>query len=237
MYMPRVKFSGTDQGLLMRLEWDTPLPQLLVELEEHLQQSRAFFEGARVLLEIGRAPVLQRDMEQLAVVLSRYGVTLQGVIPAAEQPERRVPAATPTIEQPEQRVPAAAHTMMLPSLPDPQTTLHLEHRTVRSGEKIVCEGHVVILGDVNPGAEVIAGYNIFVWGSLRGSAYAGVPDHEEAVIAALHLAPIQLRIAGHIARAPEARPTVAAVPELARIDQEAIVVETWERGRVFQKRG
>jgi len=223
MRTPHVKFSGTDHGLLMRLEWDTPLPQLLVELEEHLQQSGAFFEGARVLLEVGREPVLTQDMEQLAVVLSRYGVTLHGVIPAAEQPERRVTAT--------------AHTLVLPPPSDPQTTLHLERRTVRSGEKIVCEGHVVILGDVNPGAEVIASYNIFVWGSLRGSAYAGVPDHEEAVIAALHLAPIQLRIAGHIARAPEVRPTGAAMPELARIDQDAIVVEGWERGRIFQKRG
>src|SRR5919108_712960 len=108
MLKPRVKFSGTDHGLLMRLEWDTPLPQLLVELEEYLQQSRAFFVGARVLLEIGRRPVLKQDLEQLAVVLSRYGVTLHGVIPAAEQPERRVPAA--------------AHTLVLPPPPDPQTT-------------------------------------------------------------------------------------------------------------------
>jgi septum site-determining protein MinC len=96
---------------------------------------------------------------------------------------------------------------------------------------------LLIVGDVNPGAEVIAGYNIFVWGSLKGSAYAGVPDHEDAVIAALHLVPIQLRIAGYIARPPESRSSGEWMPELARIDQHAIVVEAWERGRVFQKRG
>jgi septum site-determining protein MinC len=223
MLKPQVKFSGTEHGLLMRLEWEVPLPQLLVELEEHLQQSREFFDGAQVLLEIGRRPVLQKDMEQLAVVLSRYGVTLQGVIPAAEGQERRGPVPPYVAE--------------VPSPADPQTLLHLERRTVRSGEKIASAGHVIILGDVNPGAEIIAGYNIIVWGSLRGSAYAGVPDQEEAVIAALHLAPIQLRIAGYIARAPEARPTAAGLPELARIDQQAIVVEAWERGRTFQKRG
>jgi septum site-determining protein MinC len=225
MVKRRVKFSGTDSGLLMRLEWDAPLPQLLVELEEHLQQSRSFFEGARVLLEIGRQPILKHDMEQLAVVLARYGVILQGVIPAAENRDR-LPAA-PTL------APAPAP---LP-VPDPQGTLRFERRTIRSGESVAGEGHVVIVGDVNPGAEVIAGYNIFVWGSLRGSAYAGVPDHEDAVIAALHLAPIQLRIAGYIARPPESRPTTASTPELARIDQQAIIVETWERGRVLLKRG
>ena len=218
-----VKFSGTDNGLLLRLDWHTPLPQLLVELEEHLQQSRTFFAGAQVLLEIGRRPVLHQDMEQLAVVLSRYGVTLQGVLPTPEASDR--PPPTP---------PRAA---VLPSLDVPWTTVHFERRTVRSGEKIACEGHVVILGDVNPGAEIIAGYNIVVWGSLKGVAYAGVPDHEEAVIAALHLAPIQLRIAGYIARPPEARAVAGWMPELARVDQHGIVVEAWERGGVLQKRG
>ena len=223
MSKPRVKLSGTDVGLLLRLEWDSPLPQLLVELEEYLQQSPKFFAGAQVLLEIGDRPVLQPDMEQLAVVLSRYGVTLQGVVPLLDDLERRPPPP--------------AHAPFTPP-PDPQLSLHLEQRTVRSGEKVAAEGHVIIVGDVNPGAEVIAGYNIFVWGALRGSAYAGVPDREEAIIAALHFAPIQLRIAGHIARPPEARPTASGTPELARIDANAIVVEAWERGRGgFYKRG
>ncbi len=224
MSKPRVKLSGTDYGLLLRLEWDSPLPQLLVELEEYLQQSPKFFAGAQVLLEVGSRPVLQQDMEQLAVVLSRYGVMLQGVAPILDGLERRPPPPSrPTF---------------VPSPPDVQTLVHVEQRTVRSGEKVAAEGHLIVIGDVNPGAEVIAGYNIFVWGALRGSAYAGVPDHEEAIITALHFAPIQLRIAGHIARPPEARPNVLGTPELARIDQNAIVVEAWERGRGgFYKRG
>jgi septum site-determining protein MinC len=224
MSKPRVKLSGTDYGLLLRLEWDSPLPQLLVELEEYLQQSPKFFAGAQVLLEVGSRPVLQQDMEQLAVVLSRYSVTLQGVVPMLEGLERRPPPAS--------RPP------FVPSPPDVQTLVHVEQRTVRSGEKVAAEGHLIVIGDVNPGAEVIAGSNIFVWGALRGSAYAGVPDREEAIITALHFAPIQLRIAGHIARPPEARPNAPGTPELARIDQNAIVVEAWERGRGgFHKRG
>ncbi len=224
MSKPRVKLSGTDYGLLLRLEWDSPLPQLLVELEEYLQQSPKFFAGAQVLLEVGSRPVLQQDMEQLTVVLSRYGVMLQGVAPILDGLERRPPPPS--------------RPMFVPSPPDVQTLVHVEQRTVRSGEKVAAEGHLIVIGDVNPGAEVIAGYNIFVWGALRGSAYAGVPDHEEAIITALHFAPIQLRIAGHIARPPEARPNAPGTPELARIDQNAIVVEAWERGRGgFYKRG
>jgi len=204
----------------MRLEWETSFPQLLVEIEEHLQQSRVFFNGAQVFLEVGQRPVLQHDMEQLAVILERYNVTLQGVISAPPSQTRR----TPVVSSP------------IPVL-DPNTMLHVERRTVRSGEKIAAEGHVIVIGDVNPGAEVIAGSSIFVWGSLKGSAYAGVPDQAEAVIAALHLAPIQLRIAAYIARPPEAQSTTASAPQLARIDRNNIVVEAWDRGRVFQQRG
>src|SRR5215472_3642807 len=94
MSKPHVKFSGTDYGLLLRLEWDSPLPQLLVELEEYLQQSPKFFAGAQVLLELGSRPVLQQDMDQLAVVLSRYGVLLTGVLPHLERLERRPPPAS-----------------------------------------------------------------------------------------------------------------------------------------------
>jgi septum site-determining protein MinC len=217
----RVKFSGTDYGLLMRLEWETSFPQLLVEIEEHLQQSRVFFNGAQVFLEVGQRPVLQHDMEQLAVILERYNVTLQGVISAPPNQTRR----TPVVSSPP-----------IPVL-DPNTMLHVERRTVRSGEKIAAEGHVIVIGDVNPGAEVIAGSSIFVWGSLKGAAYAGVPDQAEAVIAALHLAPIQLRIAAYIARPPEAQSTTASAPQLARVDRNNIVVEAWDRGRAFHQRG
>lgn len=212
-----VKFSGTDYGLLMRLEWETSLPLLLVELEEHLQQSLSFFSGAQVFLEVGQRPILQQDMEQLTVVLKRYNVALQGVISAA-------PGQRPAVMPP------------MPQL-DAHTTLHIERRTVRSGEKIAAEGHVIIMGDINPGAEVIAGSSIFVWGSLKGTAYAGVPDRTDAVIAALHLAPIQLRIAGHIARPPEAKSNHALSPQLARVNHNGIVVESWDRHRLFQQRG
>jgi septum site-determining protein MinC len=223
MEKAHVKFSGTDTGLLMRLEWDTPFAQLLDELEAHLQKSPSFFNGAQVLLEIGHQATPMHDIEQMGNVLSRYGVTLQGIVPTLDGAERRPPA-------PPQPIVAAP-------MFDPQTSVHLEHRTLRSGEKIAYEGQVIIMGDVNPGAEVTAGYNIFIWGSLKGSAYAGMPDHEEAVIAALHLAPIQLRIAGYIARAPEARTTTVWAPEIARIDQNAIIVETWERAQASLKRG
>lgn len=227
MSKSRIRFTGVDYGLLVRMDWEVPLSQLLVEVEEHIQKSPAFFADAKVFLEVDTRPVLQHEIEQLGVVLSRHGLTLQGVVSAASRVEG--------ISRPQPTVPEPAK-VIAPIISEKEATV-VEHRTVRSGEKVASEGHLVIMGDVNPGAEVIAENNIIVWGSLKGTAYAGVPNHEDAVIAALHLSPIQLRIAGHIARSPDVRPVTAAVPELARIDQNEIVVETWERGRVSLKRG
>lgn len=240
----RVRFTGMDYGLLVRLDWEVPLSQLLVEIEEHIQKSPAFFADAKVFLGVDTRPVLQQETEQLGVVLSRYGLILQGVVSAASRvegmsrpqaaPEVVVPEATPEIVEPEA---APEDSRTAASVIGGKGALVVEHRTVRSGEKVASEGHLVIMGDVNPGAEVIAENNIIVWGSLKGTAYAGVPNHEDAVIAALHLAPIQLRIAGYIARSPDVRPVTAATPELARIDHNEIVVESWEQGRVSLKRG
>lgn len=224
----RIRFTGVDYGLLVRMDWEVPLSQLLVEVEGHIQKSPAFFADAKVFLEVDTRPVLQHEMEQLGVVLSRHGLTLQGVVSAASRVEG--------ISRP-QPVPVPEQSRVVAPISNGKGALVVEHRTVRSGEKVASEGHLVIMGDVNPGAEVIAEHNIIVWGSLKGAAYAGVPNHEDAVIAALHLSPIQLRIAEYIARSPDARPVTAAVPELARIDQDGIVVESWERGRVFLKRG
>ena len=226
MSKSRIKFTGVDYGLLVRMDWEVPLSQLLVEVEEHIQKSPAFFADAKVFLEVDTRPVLQHEMEQLGVMLSRHGLTLQGVVSAASRVEG-ISRPQPAPEQPK---------VMTPIINEKETTV-VEHRTVRSGEKVASEGHLIIMGDVNPGAEVIAENNIIVWGSLKGTAYAGVPNHEDAVIAALHLSPIQLRIAGYIARSPDVRPVTTAIPELARIDQNEIVVESWERGRVSLKRG
>lgn len=66
--------------------------------------------------------------------------------------------------------------------------------SLRSGQKIEVEGSIVIIGDVNSGAEVIAGDNIVVLGNLRGLAHAGAKGNKDAIIAASALDVVQLRI-------------------------------------------
>lgn len=73
------------------------------------------------------------------------------------------------------------------------------HRgSIRSGKKIETEGSIVILGDVNSGAEIIATDNITVLGSLRGLAHAGAKGNKEAIVAAGTFDAVQVRIANII---------------------------------------
>ena len=67
--------------------------------------------------------------------------------------------------------------------------------SVRSGQKLEFEGSIVVLGDVNGGAEVIAEDNIIVLGNLRGMAHAGAKGNEKAIIAAHMIDSPQIRIA------------------------------------------
>ena len=109
-----------------------------------------------------------------------------------------------------------------------QTDTLLIEKSLRSGQSIQYPGNVVIMGDVNPGAEVIASGNIVVLGNFRGVAHAGAFGDESATVTAFRLQPIQLRIAGHITRPPDGEEaTVPEVPEIARIRDGVMVIERY----------
>ncbi|MFD1018904.1 septum site-determining protein MinC [Thalassobacillus hwangdonensis] len=76
-------------------------------------------------------------------------------------------------------------------------------RMIRSGQVINIEGDLLLIGDVNPGGKVMATGNIFILGSLKGIAHAGVDGNRDAVIIASYMQPNQLRIAEYISRSPD----------------------------------
>ncbi|MDJ1178122.1 septum site-determining protein MinC [Roseofilum sp. BLCC_M91] len=93
--------------------------------------------------------------------------------------------------------------------------------TLRSGVEIRHKGTVIIQGDVNPGASVVADGDILVWGRLRGVAHAGAIGNPECVIMALDMEPTQVRIAGQVARAPQ-HSLPKPYPEVAYATPEGI---------------
>lgn len=99
-------------------------------------------------------------------------------------------------------------------------------QNLRAGSRIESPGTVVILGDVNPGAEIIAAGDIIVVGKLRGLAHAGANGQEEAAIWAMSLEAKQIRIAGMVAQAPT-EDKGGRGPERARVVDGRIVLESW----------
>lgn len=96
--------------------------------------------------------------------------------------------------------------------------------TLRSGQKLFSEGHLIVQGDVNPGAELKALGNIVVLGTLKGIVHAGSGGDRSASVSALVLSPTQIRIADVITRAPDNQPLPTS-PEIAYIMEDRIYIE------------
>lgn len=108
-------------------------------------------------------------------------------------------------------------------------TLYIQ-RTLRSGQSITSEGNIVIIGDANPGSEIIAKGDISVWGVLGGIAHAGSAGNKYARIRALKMNAIQLRIADIFARRPDninipyIQKTDTFIPEEACVKNKQIYI-------------
>lgn len=142
------------------------------------------------------------------------------VLPPAEA-ERGAPRGIPVIA----RLGAARPSADGPALAVDLTPTLLVRRTLRSGQRVRYNGNVVVLGDVNPGAEIVAAGDIVVMGTLRGVAHAGATGSGDAMVAAFRLQPMQLRVGSVIGRAPDGQPARADAPELARVRDGVLVIE------------
>lgn len=229
----QIDIKGNRDGLLIRV---TDHPDFVVyeNLHRELAEKHDFLQGSRIALEIGRRGMNGEQLADLRELFNAQGLLLWAVI--ADDGETREKARELGLAT---RLSGSATDLegnALVAAPNgkdggakesPVANALLLQETLRSGRSVVHEGHVVVLGDVNPGAQVIATGNVVVWGRLRGMVHAGADGDAAAMICALDLNPTQLRIADQIAVAPtDSRP--APVPEQATIRDGQIVAEPWK---------
>ena len=98
------------------------------------------------------------------------------------------------------------------------------NRTVRGGQEVKVNCSVLICGNVNPGAQIIAGGSIDVRGTCRGFVHAGAFGDKTAFVVADRLMPAQIRIADLVARAPD-EPEQVSRAERAMIKDNMIIFE------------
>jgi septum site-determining protein MinC len=220
----RVTIRGTREGLIISLG-EGPLFEVLEEMENRLSTQASFFRGGRVALRTGERALSEEQLRAIGNLLEGLGVSLWAV--ETEHPATEAAARELGLE-------VRAHLVAPPAAEPPDLIPREERpgmivrRTLRSGQAIHHTGHVVLIGDVNPGAEIVAGGDIVIWGKLRGTAHAGAMGDENALICALQLMPSQIRIGSLIARPPE-RGRPPKVPEVASVQMGRIVVERWNK--------
>lgn len=217
--------NGLLKELLLTLPGEDSWEETLAQVEAVLDEAKvkASAHGAQLTLDMGvRAVALEPLTELVERLRADYSLLTVAVV------------ATDLLTQESARRLALNVYSMLPGtsapIPPPEAipgsnALYLPN-TVRSGQRIDHPGTVIVGGDVNAGAEVIAEGDILVFGTLRGLAHAGSRGNEKARIFAGNMRPQQLRIAGKIARSPEdSNPASGARnPEIARVENGEIQV-------------
>ena len=226
-----IAIKGTRNGLLLTLEPGTSFGDLLNALADRLAESPAFFRGASLTVDTSQRVLRTSERHQLEDLLAIYQMS---VTSQEARAEKRKDNKAITLPLPDTRQEMAmTQELGQRDARESDDTLFLR-RTVRSGQAIHHPSSVVVLGDVNPGAEIVAGGDIIVWGVLRGMVHAGYPDNQSALVCSLQLSPVQLRIAHLLSRPPEGFEAQLS-PEVATIRNGQIIVETWVGGRPPRK--
>ncbi len=229
-----ITIKGTRKGLSVALghgDWQT----LLSELDTRLAHAEAFFQGCRMTLQTGQRDINRQELQELMRTLERHAVELVSLRTASKATAEAAQALQVKLALAEV-TPVQTGVARLAEQEISEGVL--VRRTMRSGQSVRHPGHVVIIGDVNPGAEVVAGGDVVVWGRVRGMVHAGALGDEEAIVCALRLTPTQLRIGTHVAVSPEEKDTEAGLskgrtparggkevqPEVANVVDGQIVV-------------
>ena len=213
-----IAIKGTKDGLRLMLAEEIGWDELMAALRSQLERGTEFFHGAELTIDTGNRALQEEQLTALLNLMQEHG--LQPSALATNSREGRSAGRGQGIAtRPANRQPTVVQREK-----EPESAL-LVTRTLRSGQVLRHPSHITIIGDVNPGAEVVAGGSVLVWGRLRGTVHAGALGDQSAVVCALELMPSLLRIADLMSRPPDQRPSG---PETARIHDEQIVVEQWE---------
>ena len=196
-----VTIKGTKSGLSLHLHDNCSYEDMMRELEEKLRESSSMHgekQNITVNVELGNRYITENQKEELVeAIQSKKNLSVQDInsnIITKSEAEQ--------IAQENEIVSVAS--------------------IVRSGQVLEVPGDLLLIGDVTPGGKVVAGGNIYIMGSLKGVAHAGVNGNEKAIVAASVMRPTQLRINTLITRAPD------EYPEKDKRDMECAYVDNSE---------
>lgn len=200
-----VIFKGTKDGVTILFQEDTPFDILCEQLEKKVQEAGKFFDNVKTSIAL-KGRTFSEEEERVLIDIIIAHTTMDITFVKTENQEL----------------------MQLSSLLSKEMqsfNLTKFHKgSLRNGQRIDFDGSVVVVGDVNPGAEIKATGNIIILGQLKGMAHGGCDGMSDAFVAAIYMAPVQLRIADIITRFPEENKKGNKPPEYAFIQKGQIFV-------------
>ncbi|MCK8815873.1 septum site-determining protein MinC [Natroniella sulfidigena] len=193
-----VVFKGDLEGLIIILDDQLDFSELITELEQKFEQAGKFFNDDLIArIKLGARSLSITEKKRLVEVFKKQ-LDLSVIEFINDETDFEATQQEDTL---------------------------LIKRTIRSGQSVSFAGNIVIQGDVNPSAEVIAGGDIVVMGVIRGIAHCGANGKRDATISAFRLEPTQLRIANQISRAPDGFVSSPDTPEIAYIKDGQIEID------------
>ncbi len=187
-----------------------------------IAEKESFFTGAKVALDVGEIVIKAAEMGRFRNKLADKGLSLWAVLSTADTTINTAQvmglATSLGIRS------AGAKEQKDPTVFEGDQAVWVE-RTMRAGFRVETKCHVVVFGDVNPGAEIISGGNILVWGRLNGAVHAGADGNRAARVMALDLKPTQMKIDDVVA-VPILKKTKNQ-PEMALLQGNEIIIEPW----------
>lgn len=190
--------------VLIRIDDNAPQRKIISELSKKLKDLKKMYQEERTPIKVTGKVLTNKELEEISRLIKK-------------EIDVEVTFDTPTT--------LGLHSITRSYKRDvgkSETTFH--RGSLRSGQKLEVEGSIVVIGDVNSGAEVIAADNIAVIGNLRGLAHAGAKGNKDAIIAASSLDVVQIRIS-NIVREIDREEEGAKEHAFVYVDEDKIVIE------------
>ncbi|MDE6760017.1 MAG: septum site-determining protein MinC [Lachnospiraceae bacterium] len=249
-----VIIKGNRYGISIVLNKDLEFSELLKDLESKLEGAEEFFDSDKQLAVTFEGRNLSNEEldEILSVIKKNSRLNIQYVMEENSELETTFfdiiqtakESETPVAEISDTPIEVSGilDTMQKTNQPVSKDEPVADHDnagmfykgTLRSGQTLESKESLVIIGDVNPGATVIAGGNIVIIGTLKGNVTAGSNGNTNAFVMALSMDPIQIQIADVIARSPDAKKHSKQKQEamIATIVDDQICIESVSKAAI-----
>ncbi len=224
-----VEFKGKLNGLYLNLDPNVDFDVIMTYLATLLENRAAFYKGSRIIGVKGKTLNYKQKASIETLIYDQYAITIESLEDVSLTEQNTVPEKQSIPKEvepvPEKKIDIQDKAPVTTVVTNVNDT-HFVFGTMRSGKSVHYPGHVVVIGDVNPGAEIVAEGNIIVMGRVLGFIHAGSSGNDNAIVIANLLKPTQIRISKYISVPPsddESHHT--NVPEKATVCDGVIKIE------------